>query len=71
MIIPVVVVDITLKAVISCTVPERESTTCAVDSGFFIAPSTSIAHLVGHITAGDGGQPLLWVDMRQRQGRRS
>jgi hypothetical protein len=41
MIRSVVVVDITLKAVISCTVPLGESTTCAVDSGFFIAPSTS------------------------------
>jgi hypothetical protein len=41
MIRSVVVVDITLKAVISCTVPLGESTTCAVDSGFFIAPTTS------------------------------
>ena len=50
MIYPVVVVDITLKAVISCTVPERESTTCAVDSGFFIAPSTStVPHTIASI----------------------
>jgi len=50
MIIPVVVVDITLKAVISCTVPERESTTCAVDSGFFIAPTTSaVPHTIASI----------------------
>jgi hypothetical protein len=41
MIQSVVVVDITSKAVISCTVPFGESTTCAVDSGFFIAPTTS------------------------------
>ena len=27
-----------MKAVISCTVLERESTTCAVDSGFFLCP---------------------------------
>ena len=47
MIRSVVVVDITLKAVISCTVPLGESTTCAVDSGFFIAPTTSTAHPVG------------------------
>jgi hypothetical protein len=41
MIRSVVVVDIISKAVISCTVPFGESTTCAVDSGFFIAPTTS------------------------------
>lgn len=41
MICSVVVVDITLKAVISCTVPHGESTTCAADSGFFIALTTS------------------------------
>ena len=38
MICSVVVVDINSEAVISCTVPFGESTTCAVDSGFFIAP---------------------------------
>jgi len=37
MIRTVVVVDINSEAVISCTVPFGESTTCAVDSGFFIA----------------------------------
>jgi hypothetical protein len=52
MIIPVVVVDITLKAVISCTVPERESTTCAVDSGFF----------VGHCKTRGHHPPLVNVD---------
>ena len=50
MIRSVVVVDITLKAVISCTVPLGESTTCAVDSGFFIAPSTSaVPHTIASI----------------------
>jgi len=46
MIIPVVVVDSILKAVISCTVPERESTTCAVDSGFFIVHYTTVLHTI-------------------------
>lgn len=50
MIRSVVVVDITLKAVISCTVPLGESTTCAVDSGFFIAPTTSaVPHTIASI----------------------
>ena len=47
MINPVVVVDISIKAVISCTVPFGESTTCAVDSGFFIvygSPQGGIAN---------------------------
>jgi len=41
-----------LKAVISCTVPERESTTCAADSGFF----------VGHYKARGHHPPLVNVD---------
>jgi hypothetical protein len=45
-------VDSTLKAVISCTVPERESTTCAADSGFF----------VGHYKARGHHPPLVNVD---------
>jgi len=50
MIRSVVVVDITLKAVISCTVPCGESTTCAADSGFFIAPTTStVPHTIASI----------------------
>ena len=44
--------DSSLKAVISCTVPERESTTCAVDSGFF----------VGHCKTRGHHPPLVNVD---------
>ena len=46
MIRSVVVVDIISKAVISCTVPFGESTTCALDSGFFIAPTTTVLHTI-------------------------
>ena len=44
MICTVVVVDSKIKAVISCTVPERESTTCAVDSGFFVGHHKTRGH---------------------------
>ena len=44
MIYPVVVVDSNVKAVISCTVPEGESTTCAVDSGFFVGHYKTRGH---------------------------
>ena len=33
-----------MKAVISCTVPEGESTTCAVDSGFFVGHYKTRGH---------------------------
>ena len=41
-----------MKAVISCTVPLGESTTCAVDSGFF----------VGHYKTRGHHPPLVNVD---------